>query len=832
MSLPLTHAVVALDVSGSTSGAVRYWDEVRGILTKAVQSHTRVDVVAWGDSAKEVTTPEAFEYCGRRSGGGGGTSPSCFVDKLATMHSRAQGAMGATTKTRLIVVTDGEIDPHEVDRAAGVIQALPANTFEHADVHIIPMRTYYSSTNEASNASVGCAFVRDVPHTITVSGSAAPPVQVTREDMEVLNTIDSVTTLEGFETAISALERVLQARLMGTNGNPEIHTKLVEMRKRLVKELAKRGGAAQGSAGALTKAVADKDMDKALEACRSLVHDYYDGAEDTLECRVGRLIDAAKGSLRRDFRVGALSHRVNRAPVVHEAPPEMVPERITDPLWVCPVQLSEGTPVVLLAARGSLEEGEVDEEDGVAHYEGQEGNHIPLMHGISKNRHESILNCPLSFLSVKGKVDAITKDVVDHVVSLEAFKGLCGMETRLSPFTRRPLVGAVTLGEGEEHAKFTDAALAQVFFGGRLTGNRDLWFYVFLCALERATYIEPTIKDQARAHMRWRLKNRKAPASLWGTATLVTTRVSLEAALFFATHCAVASNYPIAFEADKDPMRVHAMNSLTLFKVMDSFGVPVSADARRYAKRVGLTFAMLSAVKRDYQLARNEVRARTQNHVRLPNDGGLVFLDGPFTPAGGEKQLKSDDALARIFAANSAAEVEAALKRVSPQLSAGDIPIPIGDLPLAGAATATKLWNYANFSREEVLEAQALKICPATMRPYYFTGKGSTWKRDSIAMYGMEPKALFPAAKLYGDYVVKNKKFPSPTELLEFSAGVMSRSQARGNPSTLPFSALAFCEATVKDFEEAKREMPVEEFVRRFRASHDVDARVKMEKEE
>ena len=857
------HAVVAIDVSGSTSGVRRYWETVRRVAIGAQREHDAVDFVEWSHRASTTFASRVYDMCANLRGPGGDTNPASFVPLVRAAHEDELKSF-QNVQTRLIVVTDGEINTNYVDEAAKLVRELPAGTFEAADVHIVHDGSYGAELD----ASVASAFVRDVPHTITTYGLSdgeGKSVCVTQADIDALETIDSIQTYEEFERAIPVLERVLESRLMGTDGDAKLHRKLVEMRARLVRVMADRPGA-KGAAAELTRAVDACFPPGALAACRRLAHDYYDGGDDveeTLETRIARLISAAAGFMRHDFAMRGLSGRVQRARHVHEAPPDMTPQEV-DPAhdaWTCPIMLEAAAPFVLLGVNEAAseipwsddeadDEADIHNDDKVAftfltkspmfYPRDPHTNHLPLLHGMTKHAHESVLNCPLAFLTQQRAMHEL-KGCIDHAVSQVAFQGLCTSAERVSPLTRRKLMGAVSFGLSEEHAAFTDAALAHLFFGGRVVGNRDLWFAVFLESLETVRYMEDAVKDAARAHMRWRMQNRTAPAGLWGVATAVTTRVSLEAALFFATHCAVAhARDRVYYDRFRDPMRHHAFNAPAMFKLLDELGrVPVTREAREYANRVKLTYSLLSAVKRNADATKAEVRALFQNHTRTKRNE-IVFLDGKAAAPQGSSAF-----LGTLIRASPREEVVAAYKRVSPSLSAGSIPIPLtanGDTDATGdnddsLLTHEKVWAYADYAREEVLETQKCAICPFTMRPYYRLRDHKTWKTAAVATYGISPDKVFPAARLYGDFVMQKKRFPDADELLVFAADAMRRSVARNNPSTLPSAARAFIEATLRDFDAALAEAglgakgasAVKTFEERFRASHDVTARVQME---
>lgn len=167
----------------------------------------------------------------------------------------------------------------------------------------------------------------------------------------------------------------------------------------------------------------------------------------------------------------------------------------------------------------------------------------------------SLLDCPLNAL---GREDVMTRlkvergkecrgkaayrysfhsqAKIDHAVSLRAFKlaSDTGVPMDTSPMTRRPVLGGLCLGVGEEHCRATTWALDQAITGGKRVGNADLWFAVIwqLVELGHTPWLSQPVVEAIRRQMTWRLAHHSTFIALTGDPGLPTTRVTLATAVW------------------------------------------------------------------------------------------------------------------------------------------------------------------------------------------------------------------------------------------------------------------------------------------------------------
>ena len=66
-------------------------------------------------------------------------------------------------------------------------------------------------------------------------------MQYTQEDYKILDTLAEIS-LENFEAKYETIEKLIIAKNMGRNENPELKDQLVLLKRRLVQELSKKLG--------------------------------------------------------------------------------------------------------------------------------------------------------------------------------------------------------------------------------------------------------------------------------------------------------------------------------------------------------------------------------------------------------------------------------------------------------------------------------------------------------------------------------------------------------------------------------------------------------------
>jgi len=157
----------------------------------------------------------------------------------------------------------------------------------------------------------------------------------------------------------------------------------------------------------------------------------------------------------------------------------------------------------------------------------------PILAGVDANIVNDIINCPINLWKFKDLVAKVAS-YLDHPVGCQSMKG--GL-FQVSPLTRRPLVGAITLGAAEDHCKATNWTLAQLFSGGKLLGNPDLWtLLVYYIAQNRVIFLQENadLMNSFRNHLKFRLRNNNTYLGLSGSPDYPLIKAPVGVALWSA----------------------------------------------------------------------------------------------------------------------------------------------------------------------------------------------------------------------------------------------------------------------------------------------------------
>jgi len=788
-TMPAT--LIAYDGSGSTVNHAFYHDETQRIVAALPKDS---QILFW-DTAGHVISHARLAEINRKREGGGGTVPAAIAD-----HVARTGFSGD-----LIIITDGQVG--SID---GVAARLKGTTrFNSVTAHLI-------NTGGEVNMSVTCPFTRNSPHTVYLYDQTKEKrlaTSVTAEDLAIVGRLREINTVADYEAAAASLEKAVIAATMGTTGDPALRDALLAMKARIMRAEARAKGDSD-TVRALTAALSEKNMGRAVSLAHTLTREYYgtdteDPDAKTWSARISRLISMTEGALRGTFDLSGISaairgDRARRAPLAQAAPAEAAPLSAADTAaFECPITCDVETDVALLVADGE-----------------------PLLTDVDKDIANNLYDCPLNLLNYPELVTAL-KERLDHPVSLRALKEAydTGHPFEMSPMTRRPVAaGAICLGANEEHCKATTWTLTNLFTGGKRVGNQDLWFALIWLLVERGEipYLDP-ILPQLRAHMGWRLLNHESSVSLTGVPEFPTTRVPLRTAVWY-----VFASAEFGMEPRRDVLRAHLPHLAALQSLLELSGLTVSDAVRGHLARLRTMLSILSWVKRDRYRLPNLITALTQACVEIDVGGLRVQYERtaqfiPIDGAASEEQVaRVRELLPEAGRTLSVAELVGLAALVDPSKSAGDIVLPISwtPPPLAPAAL-----SWPGYGLREI-PVSPVRICEATCRPYYHPRPAETWVTAAEKHYGVSHTQMLSANEAYINFVLKYRQYPTRDELLTY---LYNRQILHGGRASLPHQATQFVDEALAENAELVAALPAAEFARRAEASRKIEDRIVLE---
>jgi hypothetical protein len=631
--------------------------------------------------------------------------------------------------------------------------------------------------------------VNPVPTTDAFDISDELRTQLTKQDLHDIATIrninDITTAREQFQI-IARLMNVLE-RFSGLT-TPLARALLLTLRNRIQRSMSHTYDVSP-----LTAALDHNDMDLALREGSKMFKSFM---KDSLFTQIEHFLSQfpivadAKSTTVNDLRL----YRVSQA--VEVAVNDIEFGQCHAGSFVCPITYEDETDIVILIT---------------------EPRH-PILTGLRREDTRKLIDCPLNTMIHTHLRNAFLK-CIDHPISLIAFREATavGRPIKVSPMTRRNVLGALTLGCHPSHVAATNWTLFELLSGGKKLGNPDLWFAVIWLLIEdgKIPFLSE-ILPFVREHMRYRLRHSTAYCSLTALPDFVSYDVSLGTACW----CALSSPAFHGVPTFLDTFRLHMQHTRPLFELckLVGYAIPPAIDLYNRRLRVLITLRHMATTK--FEQMKALVRALTQAVIVVINvspdlakrEHKLVThipIDGPAS----SEQITNVMQLLPKWCGDIALEDVIGIAGL---ITRADV--SLADIPLGIDWVAPALPKVAaNWSHYQGVHNYPVTICPKTARPFSMVvvgGKRIPWRHAYAQHFG--DGLVFSCYNSFGRFVHKYGRFPSEDDLLLF---IWAKYAMNGFASTLPPEARAMVSQTIHDFSQITASLSSRECARRFFAS-------------
>ncbi len=802
----------AIDYSGSTQGEKFYHENIKDILSKKYENND--EIIVWDHNSKYITFNDYMKINNNLEGFGG-TNPKCIFSSIFEKHKKV-------IYDEFVLITDGQIYEKEVEECSELI--------ENNKTNFIPnyVEVYLIGNKNSTNLSVVCPFTRySSSKTILKSPDENEDNiinEVSADDLNILKKIKDISTLVDFNKNYESIEKAFIARLLGTKGDIELRKEVLLMQRRINKNLAKEVKTEKKTT--LLDDLLLKDQNFEL-ATNELCNNFNIIATTDFCQKINLLIRMSDGALKQMFNINELqTFRKNIASntknvEINDIENIDIESSVKDIKFECPISAENETdPTILLTLPNENEELK------------------PLLLGFEKVSLEKILNCPLNALYNDDFINKI-KLYIDHPISLKTLREAeeKGYPFEKSPITRKTIIGAITLGESEEHVKCADYNLMKLLTGGKNLGDRNLWFVVIWILVKKGIFpylkdIEPFIKAQVI----YRMKNYTTSISLSGLSNLPQNKVLYITA---AWSCLMSP-----FIIDKIPsncnlFNVHLTHYKELVDIINLFNLQLPKNFEKFANRMVVFSYLLYFFKRNTKLLENYVNGLKYNTIIVNvdessplNAGGIV--GEVFIPIDGEineeNRMKCIQKLPKICLEFinekkiSIDELSWLMSFVNVQKQLSDI--KINDIVHLDEKDIPKPTINSNWKRydDNIDKFNQVKISPKTLRPYYQINEKETWK-DSLSKIVDINLTIISGHKEYGNFIIHYDKYPTLDEYLL----LLYRKYKR--EITLPKYIQKYAQSLFNEYEKVIKDVSVEQFKIIFNKSASIKERIEMEKE-
>ena len=525
---------IFIDYSGSTGGCVEYWR----IGKKVLKENPTAIVYLWDNNCNKINYSDALKHCDSRRGNGG-TSPQCFIPFLKLIKEPSE----------IIIITDGQIASHDVQTCD--MQTVGIKV-ESVTCYIIGAGADLSVVAPFRKLSSNFKLVADEEEMF--SGDITAPID-----------LSPYFALQYFLDNKESLRKEILMKMLNKPKNDLLIVELIKLRDFIIKSIVRRDskpkddGKGKAPMNPFDECRAKSQINsietlKAISAIAFPPNIIQDVSElQKLEAEFSQMISFCSGNTNfsRSQLSNPVANRVARAPVV---PLQQLPDEISigvdDGLaFECPVMLGPAEIALLITAGSSV------------------------LEGVESWLVDFIINNPLEIMNHPDLIDKLFKRI-DHPIGLEALKMLGSYP--ISPLTRNPIVGCISLGKSWENTKYTNATLAKIFFGNKLCGNPDLWLSVIYLAIlnRKVQYLidQPALMSGLGECIIWRMKNTNTQITLTGLVVEpYIEKVPTDIALLY---CAISPfiipySSPIADDDARNRLRSFGSGSKYFIQLID-----------------------------------------------------------------------------------------------------------------------------------------------------------------------------------------------------------------------------------------------------------------------
>ena len=773
-TLQTKQKVFFIDYSGSTSGCVKYWRIVKKVL---LENPTAI-VYLWDNNCNKINHSDALKHCDLQRGNGG-TSPQCFIPSLK----------GIKKPSEIIIITDGEIASHDVQTCEVQTRGIKV---ESVTCYIIGAGADLSVVAPFRNLSSNFKLIADEEEMF--SGDVTAPIDFA-----------PYFALQYFLDNKESLRKEILMKMLNKPKNDLLIVELIKLRDFIIKSIVKRDskpkddGKGKAPMNPFDECRANSQINsietlKAISAIAFPPNIIQDVSElQKVEAEFSQMISFCSGN--KSFARSQLSipaaNRLTRAPVV---PLQQLPDEISiavdDGLaFECPVMLGLAEIALLIKAGSSV------------------------LEGVESWLVDFIINNPLEILNHPDLIDKLLKRI-DHPIGLEALKMLGSYP--ISPLTRNPIVGCISLGKSWENTKYTNATLAKIFFGNKLCGNPDLWLSVIYLAIlnRKVQYLidQPALMSGLGECIIWRMKNTNTQITLTGLVVEpYIEKVPTDIALLY---CAISPfiipySSPIADDDARNRLRSFGSGSKYFIQLIDLLFPEYKYPRDEVMKLLSIYHAFSWMMNQEKEWAKiktdanpsqywcTQLRQLIQASVELTDMDGrehTIFVDGCEV----HSLVCLKDSPFAVFGL-SIPELFVVAGLVDTQKSVGTIRLPdfTKNPPIQPLAKTN--YGYSESSKEH----NFIDIPKDTLRPRVYQKMRKThwldeWKK-SIAVDGPIEKQL-SAYNYFIKCVIEMGIFPTQSQFIIWLSKTVANRE--NNPcDTLPKYICRFVNSLFQNYE-------------------------------
>lgn len=689
---------LGLDISGSTNGIDNYWLTVEEIYNK----YNITKIIIWNIYAEIINSTKLLDIIKNKQGQNG-TNISCFVDILINQN----------IKENIILITDGQILINDVIKADKLFEN---NNYKLNNVlcFILHDGEYdYSVIAPFRRNNINSVYQKN----ICLNDKLILEQSISEYDIKIINDIDNIE-LDTFETNYTQIENTLIAQTMG-KGNDILKLKLIELKKRLIRELSKLSSNKNDSILELLEKNKNINFDSILfEPWQEVIkihNNYNNNCGLTLESKINKLISYCEN--KNILKINNLKSKLSISKNIQD-----IDNIIDDDNIICPISFDNDNMVIMI-------------------YDGPS-----IFSSLTKNEIDFISNNPLNILNMPLIIENI-KNRIGHVIGLNTLKNMSNKLLDFNPFNREKIIGCISFINEINNITYSNHIIRLLFSDGKIIGNITFYYAVLYFIIQNINFIDTDIKNIAKDNLIYRLKNTKTYMSCCGLGNYVTTQVSVASSLFYIVNSGL-----LKLKKTENILKYHLSCILHMIDLLKILNYPIHSNALKY---IDYQFALfeLSKMFKENKYFNLLICGLYKNMIKIEQIPYYIQIDGD---ASKEQINEILELLPKSCKKISIHEIITLANMINSNLLLDDFKLNLIDI------NNKIIWNYIipdNF--------EPIKICLSTGRPYYKIND-KTWIDVNESKIGIKLKYQFNGYKYVLAYILKYKKFPTKLEYLLF----------------------------------------------------------------
>eukprot|EP00833_Pecoramyces_ruminatium_P005300 jgi/Orpsp1_1/1179332/evm.model.c7180000068922.1 len=739
----------AIDYSYSTYHETFYHTNVRSILNSKFEDGD--EIIIWDTKSKFISKSE-YDEINRTRDGNGCTDPKCIFDTIFSKYSNIN-------YSEFILISDGEIYDIGVEELDRKVQE-NKNKFkcDYTEVYLL---------GSHANLSIACPFTRFSPSkTIVKNGSEKDQIiEVSDADLKTIEQIDKINTLDEFNDKFDSLEKAFVARCLGTDGDIELRKSVLLMQKRINANNVKKPENINDKIDQLL--IQDKNYDEAKEEA---VKCFSSILSNDFQSRINLLIRMCDGGLKQIFDINKL--QTFRELTAYYIPVNEVDDiqnldiqtTVQDSTWECPISIdNEIDPMILITVEDAVEDS----------------NFNPLLIGFDKHVTEKIINSPLNAMYIPEFLEKL-KSCIDHSISLKNYRASLSTSNPItkSPFTRKKIIGAIPLGENQEHVNAANWSLMKLITGGKDLGDKNLWFFVIYLMIKNGLLpylneIEPFVKAQVL----YRFQNYRTSISLSGLSNLPQTKVLYPTA---AWTCLISPFLIPKIPQYMNLFFIHLIHYRELLEILKLYDIQLPSSFQSFADRSEVLSRLLSFFKKNPKLLVMYKKGLNYSTISIHIDENSPMkysgmYGDLFIPVDGEindeERLKCIQGLPKICT-DFVNEGRITLDELSWLLNFVDVQKNFSEMNVTALIDGMNESDknkkkVSNFWKawDDNIDKFNVKISKNTCRPFYYVRSGVSWEMElRNVIHASRPILSFD--KYFGCFVESYNQYPTKDEYI------------------------------------------------------------------